>query len=203
MTTSEGDRFLAGRLALVTGAGRDYGRAIALALGRAGARLVLVDLNPDAVQATADLAQAAGVPAEVQTVDVGHKLAVQTMLYTVLDVHPQIDVLVNAAFHDPRTPALRLDEAEWNRTLDVSLKGAFLVGQTVARAMQATGGGVIVNVLRPAAQLPAVGQAAQAGLAALSDALRAEWAPLGVRVESVLAADPEAGAAAVRQRLAA
>ena len=170
---------LAGRLALVTGAGREYGRAIALRLGRAGAQLVLADLNPDAVQATADLVRAAGGQAEVQTVDVGHKLAVQTMLYTVLETHPRIDVLVTAAFHDPRTPALRLDEAEWNRPLDVSLKGAFLVAQTVARAMQATGGGVILNVLRPAAQLPAVGRAAQAGLAALSAALAEEWAPLG------------------------
>lgn len=194
---------LSGRTALVTGAGREPGASLALALGRAGAFVVAVDLNPDAVESTAAAIRQAGGQAEAQTADVANKLAVQTLLYTVLEARPQIDILVNAASHAPRTPALRLDEAEWNRTLDVSLKGAFLVGQTVARAMQATGGGVIVNVLRPAAQLPAVGQAAQAGLAALSEALRAEWAPLGVRVESVLAADPEAGAAAVRQRLAA
>jgi NAD(P)-dependent dehydrogenase (short-subunit alcohol dehydrogenase family) len=189
-------------LALVTGAGREYGRAIALALGRAGARVVAVDLNPDAVQAVADAIQAAGGQAEAQIVDVGHKLAVQTMLYTLLDAHPRIDALVNAAFHDPRTPALRLDEAEWNRTLDVTLKGAFLMAQTVARAMQVSGGGVIVNVLRPVEALPAVGRAAQAGLAGLTSALRAEWAPLGVRVESVLAVDPEVGAAAVLRLLA-
>lgn len=183
---------LVSRFALVTGAGREPGAALALALGAAGAHVVAIDLNPDAAERTAAAIRAAGGQAEAQIVDVANKLAVQTLLYTVLEARPQIDVLVNAAVHAPRTPALRLDEAEWNRTLEVTLKGAFLMAQTVARAMQATGGGVIVNVIPPVAGQPAALRAALAGLAALTEALAEEWAPLGVRVESLPAGEPAA-----------
>ncbi len=194
---------LAGQLAVLTGAGREPGAGLALALGRAGARVVLVDLNPAAVQRVADMLTAAGAEADVQIVDVANKLAVQTLLYTLLEAHPRLDLLINAASHAPRTPALRLDEAEWNRTLDVTLKGAFLMAQTVARAMQATGGGVIINVLRPEAELPAALRAATAGLRALTAALAVEWAPLGVRVAALSGGEPAAASAALFQLLAA
>lgn len=195
---------LSGRVAIVTGAGREDGRAIALALGAAGAAVVAVDLNPDAVQATADAITALGGSADAHTLDPAFKLAVQTMLYTVLEVRGRVDILVNAAAFEPRAEALRLDEAEWNRTLDVNLKAAFLAAQTVARALKAqreaagsaAPAGLILNVLRPAAAAPAAVQAARAGLAALTEALAAEWAAHGVQVVA-LPAGPEAAAQAV------
>ncbi len=189
------------KIALVTGAGRGVGQAIALALGRAGAQVMAVDVNPDAAQRTADAIMQAGGAAAAQTVDVTNKLAVQTLIYTVLETHGRVDILVNAAHVAPGSPAIKLDEWEWNRTLDVNLKGAFLVSQTVARAMNETGGGIILNVLRPvdAAATIAV-RAAREGLIGLSAALAAEWAASGIHVEILEAAEPRVAAAETVQR---
>jgi NAD(P)-dependent dehydrogenase (short-subunit alcohol dehydrogenase family) len=174
------------RVALVTGAGRGAGRALALALGRAGMRVAVVDVNPDSAQRTADAIVQAGGAAAAHTADVANKMAVQTVLYAVLEAWRRIDVLVNAAHVAPRNPALKLDEWEWDRVLAVNLKGAFLVAQTVARAMQQTGGGVILNVVRPAGVAPhAAVRAARDGLVGVSAVLAAEWAAFGVRVETL------------------
>ncbi|MBL8094284.1 MAG: SDR family NAD(P)-dependent oxidoreductase [Anaerolineales bacterium] len=178
-------------LAIVVGAARGSGRHAALTLGRRGLHIVVWDVNPDAADRIAAEIVAAGGSAEVVTADITNKMAAQTTLYRLLEAHPQIDVLVNAAEIEPRTPALRMDEGEWDRTLDVGVKGAFLVAQTVARAMQATGGGLIVNVLRPSAVAHAGVSAARAGLAALTGALAAEWAEHNVGVIGLSAAEIE------------
>jgi NAD(P)-dependent dehydrogenase (short-subunit alcohol dehydrogenase family) len=192
------------KIALVTGAGRGTGRAIALALGRAGAHVVAVDVNPDSAQRTADEIVQSGGAASVQVVDVSNKLAVQTMIYAMLEQHTRVDILVNAAHVAPGSPALKLDEWEWNRTVDVNLKGAFLVSQTVAGAMREMGGGVILNVLRSVEASPRVAvRAAREGLTGLTAALAAEWAGFGVRIELLeTGGDPERAAAeAVRRCL--
>jgi NAD(P)-dependent dehydrogenase (short-subunit alcohol dehydrogenase family) len=195
------------KIALVTGAGRGTGQAIALALGRAGAdagtpfRVVAVDVNPDAAQRTVDAIVQMGGAASAQTVDVTNKLAVQTMIYAVLEPHARVDILINAAHIAPGSPALKLDEWEWNRTVDVNLKGAFLVSQTVARAMQETGGGIILNVLRPVEASANAGvRAAREGLIGLTAALAAEWAGAGIHVEILEAADRDHTAAEAVQR---
>jgi NAD(P)-dependent dehydrogenase (short-subunit alcohol dehydrogenase family) len=134
----------------------------------------------------ADEVGQAGGQARAVVADVSNKMAVQTALYEVLDVWARIDLLVNAAHVAPGSPALRLDEWEWNRVLDVNLKGAFLVSQTAARAMQTTGGGVMLTVLRPeAASAHAAVRAARAGLLGLTAALREEWGAFGVLVDVV------------------
>jgi len=193
---------LQNKVALITGAGRGTGQAIALALGRAGARIVVVDVNPDSVQRTADAITQAGGLASVQVADVANKMAVQTMLYAVIEQGGRIDISVSAAQVTPSNTALKMDEWEWNRTLDVNLKGAFLVAQTVARAMKETGGGLILNILRPAGNSPHAGvHAAREGLLGLTAALAAEWSGFGVRVEAVEASgDLEQTALAVVQR---
>jgi len=212
-TTSD----LKDKVALVAGAGRGTGQAIALALGRAGAHVVAVDVNPDSAQRTADEISQSGGSASTQVVDVSNKLAVQTMIYAVLERHARVDILVNAAHVAPAlshggasrsaaeragSPALMLDEWEWNRTVDVNLKGAFLVSQTIARAMNETGGGVILNIVRPVEASPhAAVRAAREGLIGLTAALAREWAGLGVRVQ-VLETEggPERAAAEAVQR---
>ena len=174
------------RIALVTGAGRGIGQASALALGQAGARVAVVDVNPDSAQRTANSIVGAGGVAVAHTADVSNKLAVQTLLYAVLEQWERIDLLVNAAHVMPDSSALKLDEWEWNRVLDVNLKGPFLVSQTAARAMKETGGGLMLNVLRPIEASPhAAVRAAREGLLGLTAALAAEWGAFGVRVEAV------------------
>ena len=185
-------------LTLVTGAGRGTGRDIAVALGAAGARVVCIDVNPDAARR---IAAEIGATAIARQADISNKMAVQTLLYELLEAGEWPAVLVNAAHISPRTPALTLDEWEWNRTLYVNLKGAFLMSQTVARAMRETGGGLILTVARPAETSHAAGSAAREGLVGLCAALALDWAPIGVRVELVEASG-EAAAAEVLQRCA-
>lgn len=177
---------LVGKIVVVTGAGRGTGRAVAVALAQAGARVVVVDVNPDATQQTADAITQAGGEASAQPADVSNKMSIQSVLYAVLETWRRIDVLVNAAHITPNRPALTLDEWEWNRVVDVNLKGVFLASQTAARAMRETGGGSIFNLVRPAqASSHAAVRATQAGLLGLTAALAAEWADLNVRVEAI------------------
>ena len=173
------------RVALVIGAGRDQGRAAAEALGRAGLHVAAVDINPDALERSAHAIRALGGTAETHAVDVSNKMATQTMIYTVLEVHPKIDVLVCAAEIVPATPALRMDEGEWDRVFAINLKGIFLVSQTVARAMQVTGGGLIVLVVRAGQTGHAAVDAGRVALASLGHTLAQEWAPLAIRVRTV------------------
>lgn len=190
-------------VALVTGAGRGRGRAAALALGAAGLRVAAIDVNPDSAEQVAASIRAGGGEARAAVADVANKMAVQTMLYEVLEAWERFDLLVNAAHVTPHSPALRLDEWEWNRTLDVNLKGAFLISQTVARAMQATGGGLILNVVRPASAAPhAAVVAARAGLLGLTAALAAEWGAFGVALE-VIEAEAAGEVAVARWRASA
>ena len=185
-------------LALVTGAGRGTGRAVALALGASGARVAAIDVNPDAAERTAaDI----GPAATAHTADVSNKMAVQTLLYALLEADERLLLLVNAAHVAPGSGALKMDEWEWNRTVDVNLKGAFLMSQTAARAMKETGGGLIVNLIHRDDSAHAAVRAARAGLEGLTQTLQAEWAPLGVRVEALAAeADPVQTAAEVVRR---
>ncbi|MBL8046719.1 MAG: SDR family NAD(P)-dependent oxidoreductase [Anaerolineales bacterium] len=179
---------LSQKVALITGAGRGTGQRLALELAQAGATIIVVDINPDAVQRTVDAITQAGGHAVAQPNDVSHKIATQTMLYAVLEQFPRIDILLNAAHIAPSNSALKMDEGEWNRTLDVNLKGAFIVSQTVARAMKETGGGLIINLLRPPSAHAAV-NAARSGLLGLTEALAAEWTPHGITVKAVESAD--------------
>jgi NAD(P)-dependent dehydrogenase (short-subunit alcohol dehydrogenase family) len=161
-----------------------------------------IDVNPDAAARTADAIASAGGQALALTVDVSNKMAAQTLLYGLLEAGERLDGLVNAARVAPTGAALTLDEWEWNRTLDVNLKGAFLMAQTAARAMKETGGGLILNVLRPAGETPHAGvDAARWGLEGLTKALDVEWRAFGVRVSllAALSSPAATGAAAAEQ----
>lgn len=177
---------LVGQIAVVTGAGRGAGQAAALALARAGARVAVMDVNPDTTQQTTDAITQAGGEALAHPADVSSKMSVQTAVYAILERWGRIDVLVNAAHIAPNRAALILDEWEWNRVVDVNLKGVFLASQTVARAMKEMGGGHVLNVIRPTSESDhAAVCAARAGLIGLTAALAGEWAAFHIIVEIV------------------
>ena len=135
------------KCALVTGASKGVGKGIALELARQGAD-VAVNYNTDAAGAEAAAAEIRALGRRAFTVqaDVSSKPQVDAMFDRVLAGFGRLDILVNNAGIQTWKPLLELAEEEWNRVLDVNLKGCFLCTQRAARAMKDSGGGVIVNI---------------------------------------------------------
>ena len=187
----------ANRVAVVTGGGGGYGRAVAVALGAAGARVAVNDINPDGAQRTALEIVDAGGSAVAYIADVSNKLGLQTMFYSILEKWERVEILVNAAVVRPQATLQKCDEYEWDRCVGVNLKGVFLSTQTAMRAMASTGGGMVI-VLQPDAQRAgSVAYAASvAGLEGLVACAARELAGSTVRVELLAAAGPPAAVAA-------
>jgi NAD(P)-dependent dehydrogenase (short-subunit alcohol dehydrogenase family) len=182
---------LAGKVVLVAGGGRGAGRAAALALAAHGARLAVNDINADDAAETVRLIRAAGGQALEHPADISSKFAVQTMFNAIEDAWGAVDVLINNARAIPRKPLLEMDEWDWRRTLDVNLTGAFLLLQVAGRVMRASGGGVIINILRAPGEMPGHSAylASQSALRALTEAARQELSGDGVAVVAMQASD--------------
>lgn len=144
---------LAGRVAIVTGGAMGNGRGMALGLARAGADLVIADIDaPTAEQATCAEARALGRQAIAVSTDVSNRSSVEAMVGATLAQYGHVDVLVNNAGVTARFDLLELPEEEWDRVLGINLKGVFLCTQAAARAMVASGnGGSIINISSTAA----------------------------------------------------
>ncbi len=188
-SVSPSQRFLEGRVALVTGAGRGCGEAVAVALGAAGARVCASDLNPDRASRVADTIIRSGGEAFGWQTDVSNKLQVGSLIETVRDRYARLDILIQHAHVGPHVTLLTLDEWEWRRTIDVNLTGAFFCAQLAGRVMADEGGGWIGLLVRPGA---AGGQegggalaAAEAGLGHLAQAFSREIGAKGVRVAAL------------------
>ena len=185
-------RRLTGKVALVTGAGRGIGRAIAKALAQEGASLVLHHL--ESAQGAAEAAEEAGrlgVPTLVARADVSLAPAVRNMFEEIHRTFGRLDILVNNAGVFSRVPLLEVAEAHWDRVLDVNLKGTFLCAQAAARVMLAQQSGAIVNLAsggglspRPGYETSAPYAASKAGVIMLTRRLALELAP-HVRVNAV------------------
>ena len=185
-------RRLTGKVALVTGAGRGIGRAIAKALAQEGASLVLHHL--ESAQGAGEAAEEAGrlgVPTLVARADVSLAAAVRNMFEEIHRTFGRLDILVNNAGVFSRVPLLEVAEAHWDRVLDVNLKGTFLCAQAAARVMLAQQSGVIVNLAsggglspRPGYETSAPYAASKAGVIMLTRRLALELAP-HVRVNAV------------------
>ena len=137
---------LTARVAIVTGAARGIGRATALALGRAGAHVIAVDLEEAAAKATADAVSALGRKSLPLAADVGDLKSIDTMTRRAVDTFGQIDVLVNNAGVTRRAYIMDLTEEDWDKIMRVNGKGVFFCLQRVAREMIPRRRGVIVNI---------------------------------------------------------
>ena len=180
---------LAGRSAVVTGAGSGIGRAIALRLAEAGAAVMVADVDGDGASATETLIAEAGGDAASRVADVRDATAVNAMIDAAAARFGRLDILVNNAGLYPHSPFLETSEELFDRTVDVSVKGTFLCSQAYGRYRARVGGnGVIVNLgsragYRPSPQL-AHYSAAKAAVIQLTQALALELAP-NVRVNAV------------------
>lgn len=176
---------LDGRVALVTGGASGIGAAIGAALSAKGARIAVVDLNEDGAIGVAEgLPDSRGFSCNVSDPD-----SVTDAVDAVVGEFGRIDVLVNSAGIVRLAPAEDLSLADWDSTIAINLKGTFLMCQVVGRHMLAAGRGAIINMASQAASV-ALDQhvaycASKFGVVGISKVLAAEWAPRGVRVNTI------------------
>ncbi|MFD7022892.1 2-dehydro-3-deoxy-D-gluconate 5-dehydrogenase KduD [Promicromonospora sukumoe] len=178
---------LHGRCAVVTGAGRGLGQAVAVGLARAGADVVLLG-RPGRQDATRDLVAETGVKAEVVDLDVSDLDAVEQVTAE-LNATRQIDVVVNNAGIIDREDSVDVSRDSWQRVLDVNLNGLFFLTQQLGRPMVERGHGKIVSIaslLSFQGGLRVVSYAASKhGVAGMTKALANEWGPHGVQVNAI------------------
>jgi NAD(P)-dependent dehydrogenase (short-subunit alcohol dehydrogenase family) len=138
---------LTGKAAIVTGAAMGIGRGVAVMLAHAGASIVVADINLEAARKVVGEIEALAGKALAIEADVSKAVDVKRMVEVTVDKFGGVDILVNNAGIIPLTPALELEEEEWDRVQDVNVKGTFLCSQAVAREMVKQGrGGKIVNM---------------------------------------------------------
>jgi NAD(P)-dependent dehydrogenase (short-subunit alcohol dehydrogenase family) len=180
---------LEGKVALVTGAGRGIGKALALGLAQDGADLVCLSRTESEVAATAAACRELGRRAMAVTADITRKEQVEAAVAAALDQMGRIDILVNNAGMNIRTPALDLPEKDWDTVVDTNLKGPFLVAQTVGQHMCRAGGGRIINIASVgggvALRTGVAYGSSKAGLIHMTRVLALEWAKFGVTVNAI------------------
>ncbi|OBI92325.1 SDR family oxidoreductase [Mycobacterium sp. 1245805.9] len=183
-----GPREVAGKLALVTGAGAGIGRATAVELARRGARkVVIVDRDQAAANDSADAVRAACAEAAVYQVDVSDESAMNNLAAQVLNEHGVVDILVNNAGIGMAGRFLETSSANWNDILGVNVRGVICGSRAFAEQMVDRGeGGTIINVASAAAFIPSKSMVAygttKAAVLAFSESLRADLADEGISV---------------------
>jgi len=182
---------LGGSTALVTGGGTGLGRAIAIALAAHGADVAVTELpgKTELADGTAEEIRALGRRAAAINLDVTDLGSVGALVPAVLDQLGRLDILVNNAGLNIQRHALEVSEEDWDRVLDVNLKGLFFCSQAVGRHMVSSGGGRIVNI---ASQMGLVGYwrraaycSSKAGVVNLTRVLAIEWAQHRITVNAI------------------
>lgn len=181
---------LSGRLALVTGASRGIGRAVAEGLADAGADLVLAARSREALDAVAGVIQGKGRRADAIALDVADLASVEALFAELTARGLTPDILINNAGVEEVRPSLDVDEALWDKILDTNLKGAFFVATRFAKPLIEVGKpGAILNLcsLTSVVGVPTATPytSSKSGLLGMTRALSAEWARQGIRVNAI------------------
>ena len=180
---------LENKIALVTGAARGIGQAIALQLASDGADLALCDVKVEWLEETANKVKALGRRVETYAMNVADGAAVGEAVNKVVADFSRIDVLVNNAGITRDTLLIRMSEEDWDAVLDINLKGAFLVTKAVVKFMMKQRSGAIVNIASVVGIMGNAGQAnytaSKAGLIALTKTTAKELGSRNVRVNAV------------------
>lgn len=177
-------------VAIVTGSGRGIGRAIALELAVAGAKVVINYAGrSDKAEETVELIRQAGGESLAVQADVSKADDVDRLIQTTLDHFGKINILVNNAGITRDSLLLRMKEADWDAVLATNLKGVFLCTKAVSKGMLKQRSGVIVNISSVVGLSGNAGQAnyaaAKAGVVGFSKSIAKEFAPRGIRVNVV------------------
>ncbi|MBZ0297006.1 MAG: SDR family oxidoreductase [Anaerolineae bacterium] len=178
---------LAGKAALVTGAGRGMGQAIAQALARHGADVALASRTESELAESLALVEAEGQRAFAFPVDLLESGAASQLVDAAAKALGRLDILVTSSGTIVRKPALEMSEDEWDRVIDLNLKARFFLAQGAARHM--TDGGSMIHIASLSSffgvpnQMPYV--AGNGGIAAMTRAQAVEWADRGIRVNAI------------------
>lgn len=193
MDTNFTDIFkLTGKVAVVTGARRGMGKAHALALSLAGAFVVIADVSIDECKKVVEEIREKGGDAFAIECDISKKEDVDVLVEKTKEKYEGIDILVNNAGILDYKNFFDLTEEDWNRVIDVNLKGTFLCTQAVSRVMKDQGGGSIVNIGSIAMGQSGIGFpdavpyiASKGGIAGITEALAVDLAPYNIRVNAI------------------
>lgn len=180
---------LTDRVAIVTGGGSGLGAAIAAAMAEHGANVALVDVNEPGCQETARAVEARGRDATVAVADVRDSRQLHEARDRILSRFGRIDVLVNSAGVVYRSPAEEFPDEEFERVVDINLKGTFYACRTFGRQMLERGRGSIVNIASIGGLVgypeSAAYIASKGGIVNLTRGLAVEWITRGVRVNAI------------------
>jgi len=179
-----------GKVALVTGAARGIGEAIALTLAREGADVVVTDVDLDGAQRVAQEIERLGRKAKAIQADVSQREAVQRLVSEAVSVFGQIDILVNNAGIIRRGTFLEHDPQDWEKVLSVNLGGTFNCTKEVVPLMIEQGGGKIINISSVVGKMGDIASAPSYGTSkgainTFTKSLARELAPYGINVNAV------------------
>lgn len=183
---------LKGKTAIITGAKQGMGESHAKLLAKLGAKVAVTDVNEEECELVAEEIRKDGGKALAFNMDVANKKEIDKVFDQVLSQWGKIDILVNNAGIFAPKPALQMTEEEWDRTLDINLKGQFLCAQRAAKEMQKHKWGRIINISSIASGQTGIGiaggahyTASKGGILAMTETLAVEFAPLGITVNAI------------------
>jgi NAD(P)-dependent dehydrogenase (short-subunit alcohol dehydrogenase family) len=180
---------LAGRIALVTGASRGIGEAIALSLGEAGATLALVSRDAKSLSKVSEKAKRLGIESTVFTADVSKEAEVEHLKAEVLGLLGVVNILVNNAGVNIRKPLTEFTPDEWRSVIDTNLVGPFLICRAFVPTMKGRGYGRIINTTSTMSHVATANRtayaASKAGLLGFTRALALELAPEAITVNGI------------------
>lgn len=179
---------LHGQVAVITGATRGLGQAMAIALADAGADIALIQRS-ESETATKRLIENVGRRCEIIVCDLAEINQVKQVMNQVDERFGRVDILVNSGGIQRRSPAVQFSEEDWDDVMDVNLKTVFLLCQQAGQRMLAHGHGKIINIasllsFQGGITVPAYA-AAKGGVAQLTKALANEWARHGINVNAI------------------
>lgn len=177
------------KVALITGAGRGIGRALAIGLAEAGADIALLSRTASDLEEVASVIRSLGRNAYPIPADITKREQVESAVSQALRQAGRLDILINNAGMNIRTPALQVTDAEWETIMQTNLKSAFLLSQTVGAHMKEQGSGKIINIAsvagHTALRTGIVYAASKAALIQMTKVLALEWGRHNINVNAI------------------